>query len=187
MSFKLIKSLLTPAVQTLVEADQPTQAAPQQPTEHVVIDDFEVIKGPSSDYSYDCEIHVTYFHPNLPEDGIQITADATLTGDFRVEDDRFSAPYGSTTAHGGGVYAVYDSLELKGVTIKQRENNFEFFKMQPEQVKHVGQFVINYLNSLDSDALEKYVDADDMASEIEQKNRADSEPDYDDRDDGYDY
>lgn len=194
MSFKLIQSLLEPQAVLVVEVEQPAPA-PAAPTEHVVIDELELVKGPEvvdhnkgeDIVNYACDVHVTYHHPNLPEDGIQISVNAILKGSFYMEDTRFSAPYGSTTAHGGGVYGVFSGLEMEKATIQQRENNFEFFKLAPEQVKHVGEFVINFVNNLSEDEIEKHVDTDDMASDIESDQRSRNEPDGDDYDGDDDY
>lgn len=194
MTFKLLNSLVNPPAAPVVEADQPTEQ-PQANSEHIEVLDCEQLEGPNETGSegesavveYKYNVHVNYFHPALHEDGMLVIVTANLKGYYSVEDDRFSAPYGSTTAHGGSVYGVYDQFEWSDVQIPQIEDNIEVYKLPPEQSQHVIQFIIHAMSKMDHDAIDRLVGGEDLTSEIEAKYKRQRDNDYEPPEPDFDY
>lgn len=174
-NFKLINSLISPPASPIVEAEEP--AAPQ-PTEYVEIDDVDRVSGPrgGSEFYIQYNVHVTYHHPSIEEEGLHLTVSALLDGSYSVEDDSFSYEYGSERGVHGGKYDAIDGLSWSKVTIPHIEDNIEFFKLAPEQATHVSQMVVGYLSGMSSDDIEKLVDVETLVKLVK------PEPDFDEPD-----
>lgn len=194
MDFKLLNSLVNPVAEPVMEA---AVLAPEAPAgEHIEIVDVEQVDGPDISHApgdsetqvvhYTYNIHVNYVHPTALEDGIMVVANATLEGYFSVEDDRFSAPYGSTTAHGGSVYGSFYNPEWINPEVPQTVENMELFKMEPEKVQHIIGYITHALDAMKSTEVEQHVDCDEIGNEIWASEKKKGQNDYEPPEPDYD-
>lgn len=169
--FTLINSLVNQSVDVVTEETQPQPAQ-----EFASIDDADRISGYQNDH-FKYSLNMTYSHPSLAEP-IYLTVQALLGATYSVEDNSFDFNYGSERGVHKDIAEVFDDLEWTNVTVPHIADNMELFKLEPEKVRHVTKFVVDYLTSMNSDAISEHVDIDKLI-ELARPEESFPEPDED--------
>ena len=171
--FSLFRSLINPTAQPVVEALSESPEAPV-PSETVTVDEADMIGRGDRHSGIPHSLNVTYSHPNLPEP-LYLTAHAKLVGDVSVEDNSFDYSYGSQNGTHEDYSDLVENLAWTNASIPQVADNMDLFKLTPEQVAHVTKVVVNYISTMEQEAIEKIVD---MGKVIAILNPPDDGPDY---------
>lgn len=186
-TYDLIKTLINPQQETVMEA--PAQpAAPAEPAgERVEVEDVDIEGKPKhvdsgSGYQvYEVPVYVaiSYFHPSLDEP-FQLGVNFKVRGNVRVEDDSFDYEYGSQRGVHGGKYVVFDDMSIESVEFPQEDYNYDLFKLPAERKTHVATFIKNYFESMKEDQIARFVDPEDVVEYIKDLDRRSYDgPDHD--------
>ena len=168
MQFDLLNSLMG-----VNENQQPPtpHAAPSEPqatveiTEVLDSDQFKE-SGWNKDYttySAKFSLGVKYTEPN--GSALELYVNTTLSYEFSIDDDSFDYEYGSIRGTHGGVHGVISYSEFSNTEIPREEENYDFYKLPPEQVSRIGNLIINHINNMKEEEVEKYYDVDSESSD----------------------